>query len=987
MRLLLSLSFLLASIGRTPATALEGIPPDIAREIVDRTVLPAGRFVPLKSWSAVEAQHLTGAPTADAQAKGRRAWESRTGRDTPGRAMLYGPYLEVASGVYLALVRMKVLENTWGEKVCDLDAVTDYGQHVWAFKEVRGNDLSLRQYVYVPLVFHCPGGNLEIRTHWSGYASLRLDMVHLYRVEDVTRLPVPARAAEPRPSGKPNDLKWQATASTVREVFPRSAPPAETVMVFDVRRELPDVQMATFVLQGLVNRGRPRLYCLYNETDIMWLNWLRRNGWVKNTRLVRSFPELYQTCRSSLRGLVITDPSLPASRNVANMLASINDLLVVSPRMRGTMSVFRGPSALPVKADLRGRFKSNAEAYQWALDNLSSRLNMRLAACSHPDHLGLRDYLTQHKAFIFWVSGPLDGAQRGANPTEEVCVAEQILARMPANTPIMSYPWAGKDVGMGEGPGVTLFAEFGKYLVGSINCTNLSVHSGIRVASLRPRNVRPPRLEPSRVYLSFIMSDGDNLPVLTVNNFPQLWQAPERGRVPIGWTVSPAAMLLIPAVLQYYYSTATSQDAFLAAVSGVGYTYPDSYALRYRPEDRDKVFDGFLQQTNRYMQACGLTGLWLMNATSPDIFRRYADKIPLLEALFPDYGRRVASYALATYPTSRNVPVFHAVTGWSENATREQKITRMVDEIRSMTPSERPAFLHVFIWNWGADLSILPEVLKRLGPAYVAVRPDHLAALFRQDFARRGVLVRWPDEILAIEGQVLRVKARVYGYGPNPMRLQAKVADTLASGRVMPVEINLSPGQSTELVVQGTPVSEPLTLLLEGPLGVRRYSTVVRTVRKSEMLDALPEGSALTFVGRFEGEELSHNSGVQIADVDARGGLVWKADAGSGKPGYVVFGPYIPLPEGRYLAVFRVKGGGTTALLGAVDVCVGGGNPILAKRALAPEDLTPEGFRCVALEFSHPGGTVETRLQWNGDGWVALDWVGLWRIENADASE
>ena len=88
---------------------------------------------------------------------------------------------------------------------------------------------------------------------------------------------------------------------------------------------------------------------------------------------------------------------------------------------------------------------------------------------------------------------------------------EQLFARMPVNIPVMSYPWAAKDVGIGEGPGVTLFAEFGKYLVGSIDCSNLSVHSGIRVPQFRQKPMpRLPAEDRSKVYVSFVISDGDD---------------------------------------------------------------------------------------------------------------------------------------------------------------------------------------------------------------------------------------------------------------------------------------------------------------------------------------------------------------------------------------------------------------------------------------------------------------------------------------------
>src|SRR5262249_22700302 len=160
---------------------------------------------------------------------------------------------------------------------------------------------------------------------------------------------------------------------------------------------------------------------------------------------------------------------------------------------------------------------------------------------------------------------------------------------------------------------------------------------------------------------------------------------------PVGWTISPAAPLLIPDVVDYYLRTATPKDAFLAAVSGIGYTYPDSYAARYREPDRGRIFDGFLDQTRVHMGALGLQDAWIMNATREEVIRRYAERIPGLDALFPDYGRRVAGYEDATYPTAHNVPVFHALTNWSDGIPRDQQLASVVAQIRSATPATRPA--------------------------------------------------------------------------------------------------------------------------------------------------------------------------------------------------------------------------------------------------------------------------------------------------------
>ena len=66
-----------------------------------------------------------------------------------------------------------------------------------------------------------------------------------------------------------------------------------------------------------------------------------------------------------------------------------------------------------------------------------------------------------------------------------------------------------------------------------------------------------------------------------------------------------------------------------------------------------------------------------------------------------------------------------------------------------MTPHTRPAFLHLFALNWFTDLPLLREVLRQLGPEYVAVPPDHLAQLYGQYLSRERILVHFPGSVTA----------------------------------------------------------------------------------------------------------------------------------------------------------------------------------------------------------------------------------------------
>ena len=985
----LGLLAILPAPGQT-LPAVRGLPAGVLAEMRAPGRPPAGSYAFVRAWEVEGAacRHGTGRRVEDPGASGGAAWEARPGRDAAGACLVFGPYLQTPAGDYAAFFRIRLLEPC-DELLGSLDACMDRGQSVLARRTLKPAGLAAGKYVLVPLFFRAlHAGELECRVHWAGAAGLRVDKVLLYKVSGV-KAGAWGRAPAARPSGRPANLVPVVEKRPFPEVFPKSAPPAGELLACDIRGERPDMRLLLFCLQGLINRSRPRLYLITNEQDRFWLAHLKRRGWIQKIRPATA-PELLNRFRGVYKGLVLFDPLFLATRNAATMLAAVDDLLPASPRLAGKLG-------LPAAVDLRGRWRSNAEVYRWAFEHLWPKLNHHVIACLWPDHLALRDYLVQNRVFIFWLSGPLDGAEEYASPQAEVETAEKFLARMPANIPVMGYPWAGKDVGIGEGPGVGLFAEFGKYLVGSIDCANLSVHSGIRIAALRQSPAPPaPKLDPAKVYFSFIVSDGDNLPVLMYHNFPDktYWRSRVRGRLPLGWTLSPAARILIPDIVDWYYRTATPADAFLAAVSGIGYTYPDLYGKRFRAPYRSQAFDGFLEQTARAMAASDLREIWIMNASRESLFQRYAERIPGLDALFPDYGKRVSNYSEATFPTARNVPVFRAVTscaGMRRAPSDAEKARLLAAEVRAMTPEQRPAFLHVFVLNWFATLPALQAAARRLGPDYVCVRPDHLAALFREELRRRKVWIRAPEAVACLGGRPVQFSATVQNVLDQPLSCELRTQG-LDGARTAPRLARLMPGRAVEVRVAGRPIAASAGLEVQGDFGVRRARVRILRVAKSELLGVLPAGVRFVPIAWDEAENRSHITGTRTVLPGAFGGAAWAAFPGKNRggkteappPGHMVFGPYRPLPPGRYLALFRVRrlasapAGATAATL---DACVAGGKLQTGRRRLRVADLPANQWRWVPLEFKHPGGAYETRVYWPGGVALAVDAIALWRME------
>ncbi|HTV42603.1 MAG TPA: hypothetical protein VMF08_18710 [Candidatus Sulfotelmatobacter sp.] len=90
-------------------------------------------------------------------------------------------------------------------------------------------------------------------------------------------------------------------------------------------------------LQGLANRVTPRFYLFYCEefgvnTDRFWFNWFRgEDGWLRDTKIRRlaDVADAIVTFREAFDGLVVYDPNVPATSNVASTAAGVERLLPV----------------------------------------------------------------------------------------------------------------------------------------------------------------------------------------------------------------------------------------------------------------------------------------------------------------------------------------------------------------------------------------------------------------------------------------------------------------------------------------------------------------------------------------------------------------------------------------------------------------------------------------------------------------------------------
>lgn len=147
-------------------------------------------------------------------------------------------------------------------------------------------------------------------------------------------------------------------------------------------------------VQGIVNRDEPHVFVQFvngygRNVDAHWLSRLRQpDRWLSRKTVVPAadLVSLVTTFRSHFNGVVIWDPQVEATSNLASTVAGADNLLpLVRDLTPGSlyMQLVNGPAALPVVIDLEGRFTGSGmiadtsrpstgsrkcDAYIWAIE-------------------------------------------------------------------------------------------------------------------------------------------------------------------------------------------------------------------------------------------------------------------------------------------------------------------------------------------------------------------------------------------------------------------------------------------------------------------------------------------------------------------------------------------------------------------------------------------------------------------------------------------
>ena len=459
--------------------------------------------------------------------------------------------------------------------------------------------------------------------------------------------------------------------------------------------------------------------------------------------------------RSSIQGMIIYDPNFVDSINIATTMASQYDCIVVSP---GLAADLQQPFNLPVHTDLRNQhWSSRSQAYDWARQNLLAGVSSHAVAGLNPTTIALRSFLVANRIFVYWLDS--------TNAAEQSLMVQIYKAFAPE---AVHLGWF-----LDESSGVKLTSKAALPVLATDLFSNLEVWTSVpNTGSIAQANPVGPAgsIESSKVYVSFTMSDGDNLQYIQ-HRMLHLWQDPTRGSFPLGWTISPVLSQAAPAMAAYYAGTATAHDELIAGPSGAGYMYPSQW-----PQQQ---FSSFLQRTGQLMRTMNLATLEVLdvsddgtNEPSPlDLLRQAVSSlvsltspasllaileqvVPALEASLPGLrgSQLFSNAALQTLYTKALAPAgldgilsgagvgIPGLTYGSGGvaiyynlglADSVQSAVNLVKHASAIL-RQRPLFLNVYVLAWKMGPLDIKQVIQQLGSGYVVVKPGVLLKMIEQ---------------------------------------------------------------------------------------------------------------------------------------------------------------------------------------------------------------------------------------------------------------
>ncbi len=466
-------------------------------------------------------------------------------------------------------------------------------------------------------------------------------------------------------------------------IFPKAGKPPKHLYVINVDGKSYEEKVLAATLEGVVNKKEPRLYLIEKDSDDDSANFIlslykEKYGVTSESATIE---KTLSTFKNEINGAIVYDPRDNFTVNICTTLAGLKNAVCVTEALLPLTE----KAGLKTLQDLRGKWKNKSGAYRDTFKTYYPQCSKKALGIISPSEWRTRDYLVQNKIFTFFAK---------ALPKQKPLL-EEILSKTPDNIPVFGYL---SSTGLEELLAVETLSMHNKILIPSDLQSNLSVHSGFAYAPSKFKAKKKERKIPDikgKLAVVLSLTDGDNVYVpLTYFLQKKYWRSPNRGKIPMGWSISQSLLDIAPAVAAYYKETAAENDELVAMIS-VGYTHPTYY----------QKIEWLAGKTLEYVSAFGLTSLWTIDPTLYNPETPFSQKMLSLFAKPPLTGFLVG-YSPATaiqlqYVTKNKFPLLVCRSTYEDNA---DNLKGYIQKELSTLKDNESRIVFYGLSNWGFNL-------------------------------------------------------------------------------------------------------------------------------------------------------------------------------------------------------------------------------------------------------------------------------------------
>ncbi|MCQ6563068.1 GxGYxYP domain-containing protein [Paenibacillus mendelii] len=768
--------------------------------------------------------------------------------------------------------------------------------------------------------------------------------------------------------------------------YEKAAYRAKKLNVIKLSDMTPSESVMIATLQGLIaNKTSEQIYILPESGNYgQWLQDLKSKYGVK-IKTVDNPWKLLKQYKSYIKGYLLWEQG-NSSINAASSLAHLKDAVLVE---KGDVRKAKGFKQV---MDLSSKDEAWVKANYW--NRLKHDLFIEQKGETREELAGgmgpkLRDYAAMTGAFTFY-----DGNSD---------FRKSVLADADDDSVLLGWG----DASGGEDRFIMPSSEAGVFTLPADHAFNLSVLSGFTLQGLEQKQADPVTAEDNVHYVSFVMSDGDNiqwmLNDLAEKGKPWFGNA-NRGAFDMGWAVSPSMIDLAPTVAKRFYDDATKKDAFVVGPSGGGYMYPSKY-----PEAE---LDSHLKQLNTAMgrMDLGLVEVIDFNAFERmDIWNKYTAQPNVDGVIYLEYSNHKALNGAIKWANDKPIVTPREML-WEGNAGSDN--ASVVNHIRNAArnPKSAVGYSLVLVHAWSKSMDDVKSVIDQFGEDVRVVTPDKMVELIKQNVPQQGPDA--PNKVYEAESDFGHNTGKLDGDGwsanaaehaPGHMLFGPNAAD-IPAGRHQVKFRTLIDNRTADnsrvlnldiFDVTGNQVIAEKAVVKSQFQAANTYQNLVLEADFVEghtyEFRAWYDGNAYVKIDRvtvvlennlaqrlYEAEnDFGHNTG----KLDGDG---WSANPVEHGSGHMLYGPYVAdIPTGVHDVTFRMMAGdiaGADAAVASVDIYSPSFDQVLRSVELKKNDFAaPITFQDITLDdvnFSL-GSTYEFRVYFNDAVNVKVDHVRL----------